>query len=835
MGKPPPTPYKDTNTWNKKTKNRPKPLHSRICPPSSVLGQLGVSQFTTTLNLPSIANFTNLKWTECNSKCPTNSVEVGYSTYHSQTCNSVECIDKYKTFSPVANYEGSTPEPGDYYCLSGGFSNKASTFVCGTADKKTTCPNIGNIESSSFYYNNKQNIQHPDCNYHCVYEILSIKNMESIINDNVVLKGDLKYLKSIMAQRYAFTSIAKIWSDQLFKQPKINNNFRSMGNYFDPSEKNNYKSTLLQNTDVYLSTTFSNFIGTNFTKLQQLMTDGLKFPYFSMDKNEIYINIPIYSHELNYSNLNFTGNQLSVFLQNFLGDPLNKEAWINTPINPHKGTIYDDPYFTFIFKNELFNIETNINAKNPGRKLFNGFNYVLSRIYSCTIKTWSPTLFLLFQNQFPLFMNEQFCKTLSLIGITPNYCYSSVCKSLNVNCVELVKTTCNPENDPIINFPIPHFIYDQNIVISTSRVCDCYNSGVTPAILSGDPPSRKAGTCFSNCSPATKKALGAVDCSQYCDIVKGWYLNNQMRMPEDFNKAYYTSICGQILPSKKVSWVVLISGLSFSVIMFIILFLATKNIKIAGFLFIFLLSLTIYLSFDLAGTPWCNNTTHKRQCKSNISKIEIPQVFCGYDYYCECDQSSDCKDNKLCESGQCIECKKKCGDGKTGLLCNIDDGCKGICKCPEGYSCQYNKCKKIEDLVYISSTQYLNVGAISGGNPPTIIKNCAFLKKGLYEGDILALNMMNCLNEYSSCCKNTNNPGYPINIDIKWNSTNRTFTFTNKGPNKFIKIGCFATFGTTDCLSGSTSLVPSIGIKTALTISGNGHATSDKIHLPPNL
>lgn len=72
----------------------------------------------------------------------------------------------------------------------------------------------------------------------------------------------------------------------------------------------------------------------------------------------------------------------------------------------------------------------------------------------------------------------------------------------------------------------------------------------------------------------------------------------------------------------------------------------------------FILSLVIYLSYELRGQSYCWRDSAGdgiSACKSGITGIPIPNMFCGSKDACSCDPSQPCSNPKdTCVNGRCV-------------------------------------------------------------------------------------------------------------------------------------------------------------------------------------
>ena len=221
--------------------------------------------------------------------------------------------------------------------------------------------------------------------------------------------------------------------------------------------------------------------------------------------------------------------------------------------------------------------------------------------------------------------------------------------------------------------------FDDVFLTSEAEDCVCISSsGIAPVDYSVDDKERiQTNICFNKkCTSGDQKIRNRLkriyklnSCTDHCSTMYEWLTYSEPHDPKLVDNVAYKKACNaDYKPDEGLAFNVrvLISGIA--IIVLSVGVIASGNLSqrvkvlLSSIVFIILASLTVYLTQDLAGSSWTDETTYKNMCRSKFSHIKIPTEFCSTyeDSEClsnknNCDANTNCYGgclNTICQPGQ---------------------------------------------------------------------------------------------------------------------------------------------------------------------------------------
>jgi len=486
-----------------------------------------------------------------------------------------------------------------------------------------------------------------------------------------------------MIQRYAVSLYIDKWNTELYEDADGKSWFHRITDYTNPGQEAIFRDHLNSEALVNLPPVIPSF--DQFTIMLQNAVMYPQMLYSSTGAFSMLFYVYGSPFSVNPSSIN-----ISTYLQSFtmerpaqvqnlaplLGTPVNNPQFAPAAANGYPPDLTTNKYYIFVDLTtyRVYNIgvpETQLQSIQQVRTgLPNNDFYIIGRVYSVPIVKLSPILTYIFSQTYPNLPFDSLgagglCdKVLSDTTQVPGICFTNTCNTsaFSAQCKSIMSTYCQISSIPN-SFPgMSSAIGGVNnfFLNSTSSQCRCFNTQLPPPINRVN--NLQVGMCFTNActsNPALMNEFGLTDqyCSQYCGEVSDW-LNNpdptkRSALPQALDAGQYQRLCGSYSPSSsKVNPVILGGGTGFAFIIGLVAFLISSNIWLGMGLFLGILALGIYLSFDLKGVPYCTPTGSA--CQSSISHVEIPNLFCSYWLGCECGLGKACPSGNTCIAGICI-------------------------------------------------------------------------------------------------------------------------------------------------------------------------------------
>lgn len=472
------------------------------------------------------------------------------------------------------------------------------------------------------------------------------------------------------------------------------NQLYNTGYYYTNPEKNNFndvnfllssQNTINFRNDIFDSIDLSTIYTPKerFEKVKKTLSQICVLPNPTLDENNNEYILQFHISYTQYTNIDnkYDSNIAeygSTIIQNILKDHEaqviydTQNQWVPNP------PVLDVPKNGTELMAEVIDYNTlNINLVKIS-EIYNysgQFSFIPSVTFKLKIKTWSPMLMLYFEILKPNITYNQV--TCEIMGnqqehnfSLPLKCFTTNCEKYPDKCYQEEKTYCKYD----LYLPsvfIDVFPYNK-IRLSKSTSCRCESNHLAPANKESESKQGKAAAaCFdtlcSNDDRAMRNLTGT--CKKYCDTVWRWLNTNDPALasqkPDEIDWLRFQQICGKNYRPfylQKINTEVLIIGIIITLFCIMLTILISiskkysknKTILIAIVTLITLGIITTYLSFDLAGQPWCENK--KNICESRISKINIPTSFCDFTMPCECEgRDEDCKsDSCICINSLCV-------------------------------------------------------------------------------------------------------------------------------------------------------------------------------------
>ena len=224
-------------------------------------------------------------------------------------------------------------------------------------------------------------------------------------------------------------------------------------------------------------------------------------------------------------------------------------------------------------------------------------------------------------------------------------------------------------------------LFGKVFLTSEADDCACISSEMVPFDYSGAKDEEiKTNICFNKkCTTGDQKIRDRLkqiyklhSCTNHCSTMYEWTTSSQPVDPTLVDNDAYKKACNaDYKPVEGLAFNVrvLISGIA--IIVLSVGVIASGNLSqrvkvlLSSIVFIILASLTAYLTQDLAGSSWTDETTSKNMCRSKFSHIKIPTEFCSTHEDSECfSNKGSCEANTNCYGG-CLKTICQPGLGQT--------------------------------------------------------------------------------------------------------------------------------------------------------------------------
>ena len=290
-----------------------------------------------------------------------------------------------------------------------------------------------------------------------------------------------------------------------------------------------------------------------------------------------------------------------------------------------------------------------------------------------TVQRWSPMLMLYFAIMNPAidFAPDGVCRTMGLnAGGTP---FTLPTQCFRTNCA-LDPQRCERESRYCqYNYQVPTRyagVLPRNYLrLADSSACLCQSANIAP-ITDRSTAAFDASVCFdSQCGVTDLKQRGLTDsqCRQHCTRVWGWATDRNsvaastrvQGLGERFRRICGVDFQPFRVPQLNVS-VAQVAALG-TVLLTAFAFLLGRSLRwtpwrstlAAISTAVVVGGLGTFLSFDLAGVPWCDG--RRAICEAKYSKLYIPKALCPFEQACECNFNEDCgSDNCSCVNTLCV-------------------------------------------------------------------------------------------------------------------------------------------------------------------------------------
>lgn len=518
-----------------------------------------------------------------------------------------------------------------YYCDPSGAScnyNYTCTRPCIGIDTTKSCPG-GTYQSASTQNGKLAAI--------CSYSI-SEQNYQDYVQGVYNLP---ETFNQGLINRYVVSKYIQLWNDQLYKDPK-----------------SIYHQTVSNTaTRAHLKTQMGRYgVSDAFISMLEEMT---LYPQPIITGSQYNLQIAVYG---TYIPDPPSASDVTSYIRSFTGETTQ------SPYNPSLGAGVPDTNNYIIVDFTTNKVYTSSTPSPSGL----GDPFVVGKVYVAQVTNLSPVVMYLFDHVYHLTYdtigNKGLCDMIiSQTGQIPNICYNNTCQVTNPpasTCKGLIEQYCGGGKDPKTTSGISYDL-DQYYVTSNSSDCTCYNTQLPPPINRDQ--TRFAGMCFTNSctlgqsSGSMMNVFGLTDqaCSQNCQEVYNWVTNadpaKRTYMNSYMDTGRFQRLCGEVKPSVKtpINYWVLGIGIAITIGSIIGMYLWKGSWLYTGIIGLLLGAITAFLCFDLNGVPYCDG--ENPGCKSSISKIQIPNLFCSYHLGCECNLiNRPCPTGKECIAGICI-------------------------------------------------------------------------------------------------------------------------------------------------------------------------------------
>lgn len=326
----------------------------------------------------------------------------------------------------------------------------------------------------------------------------------------------------------------------------------------------------------------------------------------------------------------------------------------------------------------VYNVDATVpqvNINTLRQRVPNGDFYIIGRNYGAAISRLSPNLLYLIQQSVGA---QLVYDTLGAGGLCdrfvrdtnffPLQCFKNTCEGPQgfigtEQCKNIVEQFC-----PISQiYSTPYSGIEQNVTdfLFQSGVaeCNCYDSPLAPFNIRGT--GAPAALCFTtNCTgnQGFVDAFNLTDanCSQYCNTVCGWLNNPGDQGPVQrsvLDQERFNRLCNcTISPGRQTTQVwlwVLLGGLFLTIVLAALGYVVSRKIWVPIVIAVLFLAVTVFLTIDLRAQGACQN--NEQVCRSNITRIRLPNSWCVYQTGCECDNfGAPCPQGGVCQNGFCV-------------------------------------------------------------------------------------------------------------------------------------------------------------------------------------
>lgn len=451
-----------------------------------------------------------------------------------------------------------------------------------------------------------------------------------------------------MGQRAAINLYLAAWTSALFADQQGTSVFHTT-NYLIATNDKTIRQAIYSSAGIQA---YSNYFPPNSADFIQSIPTYPQFIY-DLATNTAHVILYIYN-AATYTNINLSWLQASQYVRLFtLETTPTVSAPLNIPLFSTQEPFSDlrtNKYYIFVelTGQHIYNASftkvsdlvsiNDIIAASPNPKTLDF--YIIGRIYITTVTTWSPVLLYLFSQSNPKMVpDENFCeKIISDTGLVPITCFNNSCgKVFGDQCKTYIESSCvgqNPLQTTFVGIKIP---VTKIFLQPNADVCQCYNSMLSPALVTAGAP---AAMCFTKKCTENQALIDAYNltddhCKSYCSLVDGWLTStdpvNRSRQPKLLDKARFDKLCGDTPPPPTgpiFNYWVLGIGLVVAILIASGLYFVIKKIWILLIILIILMLVVFFLAYDLSGHSVCVDGS--AVCKSTITGITLPRTWCKY-------------------------------------------------------------------------------------------------------------------------------------------------------------------------------------------------------------
>lgn len=567
--------------------------------------------------------------------------------------------------------------------------NYECTRECLVLNKDQTCPN-----ADSIHIDQARPPTRPTFGYRaqCTYTI----DPNNINDDKMTTIGSIPNFGNDMIKRYIMHLYLQEWSKELYNDPKGESNLHTFPYPMSSDDLAGIQQFVLSDARSQSNFRYSRFITDDVTKYLTFVSSTTSFPTFSYTAPDNYTVFLYVYNTLDAGDPNLAASQLSTLLQGGLGElpsegivsPQVSASSAKFTITPTLEQLRSNKYYIFadLENNNVYNNKVSSESElvTMDSITTTGDYYVMGRVYPVKVQKWSPTLAYLFD-----LSNKGNLPYGTLGGTTPglcdvirkdtnlitNRCYQGVCGADNFSgnvdeCKNFIETLCPRSRLYVPNYPGVSSSVENYLFGYGTGSCLCYGTQLMPPNQQ-TPNDARIGMCFtSSCQndPEIIKAFNLSDdfCKDQCDTVTEWLTSRDPATrssdPTELDVAKYVKLCGDRIPGRPlVNYIVLAVGVTLAIVTFLVLYFEYRpggkpNLAVAITVFIVMLFIGIFLSYDLNGLAGCDNNVPT--CKTAITGINLPQSWCPLVLGCECfNYGTRCgtEGNKICVAGVCVD------------------------------------------------------------------------------------------------------------------------------------------------------------------------------------
>lgn len=598
-----------------------------------------------------------------------------------QSCNSLKCTDSSSQLAPDCSCSGINCPSCKTTLLNTNYNYSYYDYTCTRGcygyDGPSSCPGGEFLN----FYPTKYADGSFTTNTLCQYTYNGSLGQPWSLNASPSNFPIDQFVKPIV-QRYAILLFLKAWTNALYQDPTSKSIFHTSDYLSDPMYDSLIRQTIYAQSG---ASSYSNYFpstskipASSFATFIQKTASYPQLVYVSPTTSKVILYLyntdPIV-------NPNLTSTDTTSHIQSFT---LESYPQLSAPTssfdqnNPPKDLLTNKYYIIVnlttqkIYNNNITDESQLVSINDLVKQNICCDYYVVGRVYPTTIVKWSPNLIYLFSERykgsFPydtIGQNGLCDRLIKDTNTVPYPCYLNTCsKNFSTECKTLVETFCPESTLYQTNFIGIQSNAEDYFLQGGSAICSCYNSPLMPPLIT--PPS-PAAMCFTQqctVNEALIDAYGLTDssCKKYCPIITNWLanpdVNNRSIQPESIDPARYQRLCGSVIPAfSPINYYILIIGVIITALSTIATYFLTKRIWVVILISVLLLSLTLFLSYDLNGFPKCQGNT--MGCRSRITHIPIPAKWCAFNIGCECvNLGEPCPDNKgICLGGICVSQK----------------------------------------------------------------------------------------------------------------------------------------------------------------------------------